>query len=523
MLVFAAMAAAAFANPEKPPMTQSDRKAQELKTREQVNATRALRARFQADPHRPAYHFLNPEGAAHAFDPNGAIYWKGRYHLMYIYQDFERPGRDFWGHASSTDLLHWRIHPPALSPDEKEDQIYSGGAFVNREGVPTIIYHGTKGGKSMGNCIALAADDELIRWDKLPENPVVLAPQEGDPNRGVYWTWDPTAWLEGDTYYAIFGGWPKPTLFKSSDLTKWEYRGRFVEDMALIQGGDVSCPDFFPLGDRHVLVFISHNLGLQYIVGRWENEKFTPELHRMINPAGGRCFASESLLDGRGRRILWAWAPETRSPKRWAIDGWGGVLTLPRVLTLGEDRTLRVAPVEELERLRLNYRRVENQRVEPGLKLEAMSGDCLELGLEIEPGTAKRVVVKVFASPDGQEETLISYDVAAGTLGVDVTKASLDPEVRYGWPKPHHSHHAAQPAELRVSTLPLPLAPGEPLRLRVFLDKSILEVFANERQVITQRVYPTRADAKGVEILSEGGAAELKRADAWDMVASNPW
>ena len=513
-----------MANPvHASPMSESERKAQEKQTREWVNGARALRARFQNDPHRPAYHFLNPDGAAHAFDPNGAIYWKGRYHLMYIYQDYERPGRDFWGHASSTDLLHWRIHPPSLSPDENEDQIYSGGAFVNKEGIPTLIYHSTKGGKGIGNCIATAADDQLIRWNKLPENPVVRVPQEGDPNRGVYWVWDPTAWLEGDTYYAVFGGWPKPTLFKSRDLKTWEYRGRLIEDMALIQGGDVSCPDFFPLGDRHVLVFISHNLGLQYVVGRWENEKFTPEVHRMINPAGGRCFASESLLDERGRRIMWAWAPETRSPKRWARDGWGGVLTLPRVLTLGEDRTLRVAPVEELEKLRHNHRSVQGQPLQADRSLELTSGDCMELNLEIEPGSSKRLEIKLLASSDGQEQTVVFYDVSAGTLGVDVTKASLDPEVRYGWPKPHHSHHVSQTAELRLSTLPLALAQGEPLRLRLFLDKSILEVFANERQVITQRVYPTRADAKGIELLSQGGTAQLKSADMWDMAASNPW
>ena len=82
-----------------------------LTPKQEATAARALRERLLADPHRPGYHFVIPEGTGMPFDPNGAIFWNGRYHLFYIFQD-ER-GHN-WGHVSSTDLCHWRHHPTKL-------------------------------------------------------------------------------------------------------------------------------------------------------------------------------------------------------------------------------------------------------------------------------------------------------------------------------------------------------------------------------------------------------------------------
>ncbi|MBM4033553.1 MAG: hypothetical protein FJ291_17460, partial [Planctomycetes bacterium] len=156
-----------------------------------VADARALRARLLADPHRPRYHFVSPEGVCMPFDPNGAIFWKGRYHLMYIVQH----GGHCWGHAVSNDLLHWTILPLALVPGNGDQGIFSGGAFVNKEGRPTIIYHGC----GVGNCIAVAKDGELIEWEKLPSNPIVPIPKKGEPGHGKYSSWDPHGWREGDT------------------------------------------------------------------------------------------------------------------------------------------------------------------------------------------------------------------------------------------------------------------------------------------------------------------------------------
>jgi len=146
------------------------------------------------------YHFTIPEGMGYPFDPNGAIFWKGKYHLFYIFQDPDLPhGGHCWGHASSVDLVHWTFHSTALAPAEGDPDvgIFSGNAFVNREGVPTIAYLGV----GAGICLATADDGDLLRWTKCPHNPVIPIPREGDPDYGRYNVHDPHLWLEGDTYY----------------------------------------------------------------------------------------------------------------------------------------------------------------------------------------------------------------------------------------------------------------------------------------------------------------------------------
>lgn len=114
-----------------------DEKARKLEIDKQAVAIREFRENLLRDPARPGYHFVMPEGIAAPFDPNGAIYWKGRYHLFYIFQD-QRSGKkqDHWGHVSSTDLFHWRHHPTGLL-----NGMYSGNCFLNAVGVPTICYH----------------------------------------------------------------------------------------------------------------------------------------------------------------------------------------------------------------------------------------------------------------------------------------------------------------------------------------------------------------------------------------------
>ena len=89
-----------------------------------IDPTRQLRSKFLADPHRPTYHIVASEGVCAPFDPNGGLFWKGRYHLMYIVQTSKG---HCWAHISSKDLVHWRHHPLALEPGEANDGIFSGG------------------------------------------------------------------------------------------------------------------------------------------------------------------------------------------------------------------------------------------------------------------------------------------------------------------------------------------------------------------------------------------------------------
>jgi beta-fructofuranosidase len=440
----------------------------------------------------PTYHFVSPTSLdCMRFEPNGAFCWKGRYHLGYIYQD---QGTHCWGHASSDDLLHWKRHPPMLTPNpgDPDQGLFSGNAFVDHKGRVVIHYHGV----GAGNCIAVAADDQLNVFKKLAANPVMK-----DPG------WDPHGWLEGDNYYSISGGNP-PSLYKAidEDQTKWKLLGKLMSrDMPEVEKDeDISCPDLFRLGDKRVLLCISHKRGARYYVGRFENEQFHPERHERMNWPGGACFAPETLLDAKGRRVMWAWAIGSPSS-----------MTLPRILSMGKDGALRIEPAPELEALRRNPRRLDNQLVKADSEsvLERVNGDALELRVRIDPKHATRCGLKVRRSPDGGEETVIEYHPAKKSLRIDLAKSSLSRGVRY---KTYVMTGADNP-DVTAQKAPFELKPGEPLELRVFLDKTMLEVFANGRQCLTQRIYPTRPDSQGIALFSVNGDARFQSVEPLDM------
>ena len=497
------------------------------RTEELIHCAWELRRKFRGDTHRPTYHFMPP--MAWMNDINGSIFWKGRYHIFYQHN----PDGGYWkwmqwGHASSVDLVHWSHHPIALTPTldgPDRDGCFSGGAFVNKEGVPTFIYHGVPD----GTCIATSEENLLVHWTKHPANPVIRVPKPGDPGHGKYIVFDPCAWRQEDRYYALIGNripgvsGDGTSLFKSLDLAHWEYVGPFYRSERRWTDADEDCavPDFFPLGDRHMLLFCSHLQGTQYYIGRLEGNQYHPETHGWMSWPGGHLGGPRTLLDGKGRRIFFDWIRELRGRDRERASGWSGVMTLPRVLSLAEDGTLRMEPVPELEALRMNHRRYENIRLAAGseFKLDDVRGDCLELAVEMQAEDAQEFGLKVRCSPDGAEQTAVVVDPPARNLKVDISKSTLDKSILYTYCRDAKALERLPEAARTVSAqeAPFELGPGEPLKLRVFLDRSVLEVFANDRQCITQRIYPDRLDSLGVELFARGGDAKLLSMDVWQM------
>ena len=109
------------------------------------------------------------------------------------------------------------------------------------------------------------------------------------------------------------------------------------------------------------------------------------------------------------------------------------------------------------------------------------------------------------ASPDGQEETRVFYDAEGKPLKVDTRKSG-----------PEDTPKA-------VEAGPFELKDGERLKLRVFVDKSVVEVFANNRQAIARRIYPSRRDSVGVRLFSCGGDAQVHALEAWNITPPNPY
>lgn len=468
--------------------------------------------------HVPRYHFVAPEGPCSPFDPNGALFWRGRYHLFYIYQDSALPrGGHCWGHASSTDLVHWRFHAPALrpGPDVPEQGIFSGCALITREGIPALVYYGIKA----GICIAFAEDDDLVRWRRHPANPVIVEPKRGDPAFDVYRVFDPHAWLEDDVYHVILGGRVKPHdlrdtayLFTSRDLEHWDYQRPFYSPNPnwTDPNEDCACPDFFELGSRHVLMCISHPCGTRYYLGRYHAGTFVPESHHRLTYPGGAGFASESLLDGMGRRIFWTWA----MPQRLAGTDRFATLTLPRVLSARDSGDLAIEPARETELLRRDPRTTPALILDDGERLfPALAGDCLELRLAIRPRGARCAGLCVRAAPNRIEETRIVYDAAARTLSIDSSRSSRDPAVYRSFPMVAKTEQRDEP----VQTAPCSLDEDGALRLAVFLDGSIIEVYANDRLALTGRIYPTLAGSRQTRLFAEGGLAAFSPVQAWDM------
>jgi len=182
-------------------------------------------------------------------------------------------------------------------------------------------------------------------------------------------------------------------------------------------------------------------------------------------------------------------------------------MSLPRVLWLAEDDTMRMRPVEELEMLRYSGQSRENLTIQADteLPLDGIRGNSLELQLEIEPEGAEQVGVKVCCSPDGEEQTVIHYDATDKKLKIDTRKSSLGQGSK------------------KIEAGPFELESNEPLKLRVYVDKSVVEVFANDRQAVMRRIYPTRKDSLNVILFAKGGSATVRTLESWDMIPSNPY
>ena len=161
-----------------------------------------------------------------------------------------------------------------------------------------------------------------------------------------------------------------------------------------------------------------------------------------------------------------------------------------------ELEALRYNPIEESEF-------VIDEDVE--IPLEKINGNSLEILIEMESGGARQFGLKVCASPDGQEQTLVFYDAVEKKLKIDTNQSSL------------------VQGRKSVEAGPFELKNDERLTLRLFVDKSVVEVFANGRQAVTRRIYPSRKDSVGVTAFSRGGATKVVRLKAWDMMPSNPY
>jgi beta-fructofuranosidase len=387
-----------------------------------------------------------------------------------------------WGHLRSKDLVHWEHQPIALWPsaDKGEDHCFSGCAAVNAKGQPMLIYTSI-GAKRRPEQWAAVGDDDLLQWKKHAANPLLTEKAHGDL-KVPDWR-DPFVFKEEGKWYMVCGGHRdgghgRILLYGSDDLEKWQFLGVPFEG----EEANWECPNLFRLGGKWVLIYSPHGL-VRYYTGTLDlkSYKFKAEFHGTLDYSDN-FYAPNGLEDGEKRRILWGWVkgfPEGH--------GWNGCLTLPRILTLGEDGHVLQQPAPELKELRgdrlelLADARLDNT----ARTLEKTTGDALEILAVIEPGDAKTIGVRVRRSKDGKQAVSISYD------GNDLNVAG-----------------AKAPLKLPASS--------QRLTLHIFLDRSVLEVYANDAVCVT-RVINADADQLGVEVFAEGGSANVAKLEAWPV------
>lgn len=456
---------------------------------------------------RPRFHLTTATGWLN--DPNALVHRDGLYHAFFQHNPAATTWGDInWGHAVSEDLVRWRQLPLALRPTPggpDADGCWSG-SFVDDDGVPTLVYSGFVAPSEIGaRSVCLARGDEgMLHWAADPRSPVLDGPPAG---LDVVAFRDPYLWRDEEGWSLILGTGlagegPAILRYRSVDLLDWEYAGIVC---AGDEGQAWECPQLFPLGERHVLLVsqwddrrrpqTEHALA---IVGEYADGRFVAESTVRFDH-GPDCYAPATMLDASGRRLALGWAWEARDAQATATQGWAGALTLPRVLTLGDDGTLGVEPVPEVESLRCARESLDPQRLasEQGLRL-GTEGDAVELALTVRPSADAVLELEVCAAPGEAEVTTIRFSRASGRLELDRTRSSLHP----GTTRDRHGGTLA-------------LRDDEPLELRVFVDRSIVEVYANGRFTLTGRVYPTLEDSTRLGLVLQAGEATIDRLEAW--------
>jgi beta-fructofuranosidase len=488
-------------------------------------------ANLPKDPLRPQFHLL--PAANWMNDPNGPIYWKGHYHMFFQYNPNAAVWGDMhWAHAISRDMVHWRRLPVALAPTPggpDADGCFSGTAAV-RDGVVTVIYTGVvsapedqatlrDGAHSFreSQCYATSTDAELRTWSKRAA-PVIAAPPVNLQITGFR---DPSPWKEQDTWYMTVGSGVKGKggavlLYKSADLQNWEYQhllcGGVEKGTANAtaanptDSGDMwECPDFFALGNKHVLMYSTQEKVF------WQTGEL--DTREMVFHAGqsgmldyGSFYASKTQLDKHGNRILWGWIQETRPVADYSTAGWAGMMSLPRVLTLGADGRLRIGVAAEVEKLRKH---------EQTLHLAPVTAGGKEMIADVKLKDACGEILCVVQS--SSEPFTLDLLNAADVKDTKDTKDAKAVESQVSFLSIRYSRANAKELVVDQQRLPISLGAEEPLELRFYVDGSVIELFINNQVTCTKRFYYPGPVAPEIAVSVTGNRSDIRRLSLWQL------
>jgi beta-fructofuranosidase len=478
-------------------------------SRPDLNPAEDLRARLAADPLRPQCHLLPAKNWMN--DPNGPIYWKGQYHMFFQYNPNAAVwGNMHWAHAVSPDMIHWRHMPVALAPTpgwDDADGCFTGSA-VDDNGTAAILYTGVKsvaaeratlrdGANNFREvqCLATSTDPELRVWTKW-KTPVVQPPD--DPQLTGFR--DPFLWREPDVWYLGVGSGRRKhggqiLLYRSKNLREWEYlhplaTGKWTEreNVNSVESGEMwECPDFFPIGSKHVLLYSTAGK-VVWEVGELDPKElvFRPQRRGVLDH--GAYYAQKTQLGAKGERILWGWIPETRPKEEFSAAGWAGCMALPRVLSLSEKNDLEMHIAPQSESLR-------------GKKLASVS-----------PATPSETRAKALA---GIEIENVGGEFVWQTAGGDFSMSIADDSGPW-WSLKVEKKDSATVLQVNEKRIEIAaLDPGE-MDFRLVLDGSVTEFFCDSLHALTTRIYRKPTGLLRLQ-LAEADVARLRSLQAWNL------
>ena len=486
-------------------------------------------AGFYDEPFRPLFHFSPAKDWMN--DPNGLVFYDGEYHLFYQHNPFgDKWGHMSWGHAVSRDLVHWEHLPLALA-EENGVMIFSGSAVVDwkntsgfgQNGQPPMvaIYTGHYTSKPLQNQNIAYSNDRGRTWTKFSGNPVldIGARDFRDPK---------VSWHEPTKRWVMTVAWPAQRMvrfYASPNLKAWTHLSDFGP--AGSTSGVWECPDLFPLpvGQKTKWVLIVNvssdapagGSGCQYFVGDFDGTQFTPDPALPAGKAplwadfGPDFYAAVSWSDipqQDGRRLWLGWMSNWTYANDVPTSAWRNAMSIPRELSLrqiADGLRLLQKPVREMEKLRGAHYEFKGGSIAEAngwLKANSLHGNSLEIVVEFLPPGKGSQGLKLLQGPE--EETVVGVDRDHGRIYLDRKRSG---NVTFH-PKFSGQHVA-----------PLS-APGNRVRLHIFIDACSVEVFANNgEQVLTDLVFPSPG-SDGLEFFAPTENARILAVDIWPLKSS---
>jgi fructan beta-fructosidase len=476
-----------------------------------------LETKLYKEAFRPQFHFSSPLNWIN--DPNGLVFFDGEFHLFFQHNPIGiRWGHISWGHAISSDLIHWQ-HLPLAIPEENGVMIFSGGCVIDKNNtagfaeklgdVPLVaIYTGHAAGRNQSQNIAYS-NDKGRTWKKYENNPVLDLGIKDFRDPQVFWYEPHEKWVMS----VVLATEKKIQFYCSTNLKEWKILSSFGP------AGDTSgiweCPDLFeaPLkgepGKTKWVLMHSPAPHMQYFVGDFDGTSFTNEnpSAKIYRPDyGPDYYAAIVYKNGSMEKspVSIGWANNWKYAQDIPTTPWRSAMSLPRVLCLtkmNDEWLLMQEPVPSICTLRSAPLLRMKNRVIKKTDILPVKSQHFELDCSIEFTAASTFGLRFFSGTDHDLE--VGYDNTSQTLYMDRSKTG---NISF-----NKTYEKLGRYETNL------VLNNAWLELRVFVDKSIVEVFANNGQVVmTMQVFPDETDS-GMEIFCEKGKILIKNLTLWEI------